>query len=116
MVTYGISGKFKHSSTAIEEAYIEANVVTQHLRTPPGTDGQVTFQILKIEERIRIGNCAKISILDSELTTHFGSKSGRRRVLESGITLENDAFEWYWKAFHFSEGGGVGKIDPTLLS
>jgi len=100
--TYGDKWEIKTSSTAIGEAYIEANVGNPALATPPGTDGQVTFNF-EIEEKDTYRIWAKIqSLTQSDNSLWIKVDDDEFRKWDN---LENDAFEWYWKAFHFSEGG-----------
>ncbi|MBN7816952.1 glycosyl hydrolase [Algoriphagus pacificus] len=99
---YGNQWEVNSSETAIGGEFLEAIPSSSSLISPPGTDGQVSFNF-EIEEKdqYRIwGKIQSLSTEDNSLWIKIDNEPFRK-----WDNLENDAFEWYWKLFHFSEGG-----------
>lgn len=89
------------SETAIAGLYLETNALTSSLSTPPPAMGQVVFTI-QIEEKDEYKLWGKIQSLsqeDNSLWIKVDAEPFRK-----WDNLENEAFEWYWKPFHFTSG------------
>lgn len=100
--TYGNLWEVKTSTSAIGEEFIEAVPSGSSLNTPPGTDGQVSFNF-EVDEKDQYRIWAKIQSLSTEDNSLWIKVDDA--PFRKWDNLENDAFEWYWKSFHFSEGG-----------
>lgn len=110
--SFGSTWQVEASSTAIGEEYLNATAGSASLSSPPNTDGQIVFNFdVEVKDNYRIW--AKIQSLgeeDNSLWIKVDEDQFRK-----WDNLENDAFEWYWKVFHFSEGGEDRAL-PFFLS
>lgn len=99
---FGSSWKVENNADAIGGEYLETNATRSFINSPPNTDGQVVYNF-ELEEQDQYRIWAKIQSLDEEENSLWIKVDDDQ--FRKWDNLQNDAFEWYWKPFHFSEGG-----------
>ncbi|WP_144604168.1 glycosyl hydrolase [Algoriphagus algorifonticola] len=109
---FGNAWNVENNADAVSGEYLESKATKSSLTSPPDTNGQVVFNF-DVEEQDHYRIWAKIQSLNTDENSLWIKVDDDR--FRKWDNLENDAFEWYWKPFHFSEGG-EDKTLPFFLT